>query len=225
MAYAKGYSKAHPGQHALVIDWETTGSDFGGDSSVAYQGIAFGVIVADTQTWEEVDTLYRELHFDETKYKWTDGAEKIHGLSRAHLAEHGVPREEALADLLELLLKYWAPGQKIMLIGHNASFDRDFTEQLFRDFGVEILIHHVMPDSSQLGFVLMGEYKSDVVFDLLGGIDKRNLHNALEDARACLTCLRNAKQIFTAGLEAGAEQTAGYQQMVSVMDPFDESPT
>jgi DNA polymerase III epsilon subunit-like protein len=50
--------------------------------------------------------------------------------------------------------------------------------------------------------VLTGEYKSDVVFEILGGIDKRTLHNALEDARACLTCLRNAKQIFTAGLGA-----------------------
>jgi DNA polymerase III epsilon subunit-like protein len=207
MAYIRNhapiYSKGAPGRYALVIDWETTGSDFDGDSSVQYQGIAFGAIIADTQTWEEVDTLYRELHFDETKYKWTEGAEKIHGLSQAHLAEHGVAREEALADLLEFLLKYWAPGQKIMLVGHNASFDRDFLEQLFRDFGVEIKIHHVMPDSSQLGFVLTGEYKSDVVFEILGGIDKRDLHNALEDARACLACLRNAKQIFTAGLEAG----------------------
>jgi DNA polymerase III epsilon subunit-like protein len=200
MAYVKGYSKAHPGQHALVIDWETTGSNFGGDSSIDYQGISFGAVIADTQTWEEVDSLYRELHFDETKYKWTDQAEKIHGLSREHLLEKGVSREDALADLLELLLKYWAPGMKIMLVGHNASFDADFTNQLFRDFGCELLIHHVMPDSSQLAFVLTGEYKSDVVFEILAGVDKRDLHNALEDARACLACLRNAKHIFQMGL-------------------------
>lgn len=200
MAYVKGYSKAHPGQYALVLDWETTGSTFGGDSSVEYQGIAFGAVVANTSTWEEVDSLYRELHFDETKYKWTEGAEKIHGLSREHLLEHGVSRETALADLLELLLKYWAPGQKVMLIGHNCSFDADFTHQLFHDFGVHIQIHHVMPDSSALAFVLTGEYKSDVVFEILGGIDKRACHNALDDARACLTCLRNAKQIFSMGL-------------------------
>lgn len=204
MAFIKGYSRAHPGSRALVIDWETTGSTFGGDSSVDYQGIAFGAVVADTTTWEEVDSLYVEVHFDETKYKWTDRAEEIHGLSRAHLLEHGVSREDALALLLELLLKYWGPGTKIMLVGHNASFDADFTTQLFRDFGLEenFKIHHVMPDSSQLAFILTGEYKSDVVFELLAGIDKRNLHNALEDARACLACLRNAKQIFSKGLEA-----------------------
>jgi DNA polymerase III epsilon subunit-like protein len=202
MAYIKGYSRAHPGKYSIVIDWETTGSTFGGDSSVDYQGIAFGVVVADNSTWEEVDCLYREMHFDETKYKWTDKAEEIHGLSREHLLEHGVSREEALADLLDLLLKYWAPGQKIMLIGHNSGFDADFTNQLFTDFGVELNIHHVMPDSSAIAFVLTGEYKSDMVFEILGGIDKRGLHNALDDARACLTCLRNAKQIFTAGLGA-----------------------
>lgn len=200
MAYVKGYSRAHPGTHALVIDWETTGSNFGGDSSVDYQGIAFGAVVANTQTWEEVDSLYREMHFDGTKYKWTEKAEEIHGLSQAHLLEHGVSREEALADLLELLLKYWAPGQKIMLVGHNAGFDADFTNQLARDHGIEITFHHVMPDSSQLAFVLTGEYKSDMVFEILGGIDKRGLHNALDDARACLACLRNAKQIFALGM-------------------------
>jgi DNA polymerase III epsilon subunit-like protein len=123
-------------------------------------------------------------------------------LSREHLLANGVSREDALADLLELILKHWAPGQKIMLIGHNCGFDADFCTQLFRDHGITLELHHVMPDSSALAFVLTGEYKSDVVFEILGGIDKRNCHNALEDARACLACLRNAKQIFSAGLEA-----------------------
>ena len=198
MAYVKGYSRAHPGKYALVIDWETTGSNFGGDSSIDYQGIAFGAVVADTTTWDPVETLYVELHFDESKYKWTDGAEKIHGLSRDYLEAFGVPREEALAMLLELLLKYWAPGSKIMLIGHNAGFDADFTSQLFRDFGLEenLHLHHVMPDSSALAFVLIGDYKSDIVFEKLAFAEKRKEHNALDDALICLTVLRNAKQIF-----------------------------
>lgn len=200
MAYVKGYSRAHPGKYAMLIDWETTGADFGQDSSVNYQGIAYGVVICDTQTWEPVETLYRELHFDETKYKWTDSAEKIHGLSREHLLKNGVTREEGLADLMELLLKYFAPGSKILVAGHNVGFDCDFTHQLFRDFDLEIVFHHIMVDTSGIAFVLTGEYKSDVVFEILGGIDKRNLHNALEDAMATLAVLRNAKQIFTAGL-------------------------
>jgi DNA polymerase III epsilon subunit-like protein len=202
MAFTKTYSRAHPGLKTLVIDWETTGSDFGGDSSATYQGISFGAIVANNETWEEVESLYRELHFDETKYKWSDQAEKIHGLSREHLSQNGVPRSEGLADLIEMILRHWAPGQKIMIAGHNVGFDADFTIQLFRDFDIELVFHHVMIDTSALAFSLIGEYKSDMVFNILAGIDKRNLHNALEDARACLTCLRNAKQLFAEGLTA-----------------------
>lgn len=200
MAWQKGYSKAHPGKYGLLIDWETSGSDFGGDSSVQYQGLTFGAVVFDTTTFDAVDTLYRELHFDDTKYKWTEGAEKIHGKSREYLAEHGVPREEALADLMELILKYWAPGSKILVAGHNVSFDNDFTMQLFRDHGLEdaVKFHHVVVDTSGIGFVCIGEYKSDAVFKILGGLEQRDGHNALEDALATLAVLRTVRQTFDA---------------------------
>jgi len=198
MAWEKGYSKAHPGKYAILLDWETSGSNFGGDSSVEHQGIAFGGVVFDTTTFEEVDSIYHALHFDDKKYKWSAEAEKIHGLSREYLAEHGVPREEGLASLLELILKYWAPGSKILFAGHNVSFDNDFTSQLFRDFGLldSLKFHHVVVDTSGIGFVLIGEYKSDAVFKILGGLDDRGAHNALEDARATLAVLRTARQVF-----------------------------
>lgn len=204
MSWNAGYSRHHPGKYALVIDWETSGANFGGDSSIDYQGLSFGAIIADTETWEEVESIHVLLHFDETKYKWTEGAEKIHGMSREWLLENGVSREEGLALLLELLLKYFPPGSKILLVGHNVEFDRSFTHQLLRDNGLEdaLLLHHVMVDTSGIGFVLIGQYKSDVVFELLGQIEKRKEHNALDDARACLSSLRNAKNIFTAGLLA-----------------------
>lgn len=200
MAWQKGYSKAHPGKYGLLIDWETSGSDFGGNSSIEYQGVTFGAVVFDTTTFQEIDSLYRELHFDDKKYKWTEGAEKIHGKSREYLAEHGVPREEALADLMELILKYWIPGSKILVAGHNVSFDNDFTVQLFRDHGLEdaIKFHHVVIDTSGIGFVCIGEYKSDAVFNILGGLGQRDDHNALEDARATLAVLRTVRQTFDA---------------------------
>ncbi len=200
MAWQKGYSKAHPGKYGLLIDWETSGSDFGGDSSVEYQGITYGAVVFDTTTFDEVDSLYRELHFDDKKYRWTEQAEKIHGKSREYLATHGVPREEGLADLMELLLKYWAPGSKILVAGHNVSFDNDFTFQLFRDHDLEgaLKLHHVVIDTSGIGFVCIGDYKSDAVFNILGGLSQREDHNALEDARATLAVLRTVRQTFNA---------------------------
>jgi DNA polymerase III epsilon subunit-like protein len=202
MAYKNTYSRHHPGKFGLMIDWETSGSDFGGDSSKNYQGIAFGAVIFNTQTFEEQDTLYRELHFSPTKYKWSEDAEKIHGLTREQLLSNGVSREEGLSDLLEFLLKYFAPNTKIMIAGHNVGFDADFTNQLFEDHGIEIMFHHVMLDSSSLAFALIGEYKSDVVFETLAGLSKRDCHNALADARACLAVFRSAKQIFTIGMEA-----------------------
>lgn len=202
MAWQKGYSRAHPGKYGLLIDWETTGSNFGGDSSIDYQGITFGAVVFDTTTFLEVDSLYCELQFDETKYKWTEGAEKIHGKSREYLAANGITREEGLANLMELMLKYWPPGSKILMAGHNVSFDNDFTTQLFRDHGLEdaLKIHHVVVDTSGIAFVVCGEYKSDVVFEILGGIEKREEHNALEDARATLAVLHNVRAIFEGNL-------------------------
>ena len=210
MAYKQAYSRHHPGKYGLMIDWETTGSQFGGDSSVDYQGIAFGAIVFGMTTFEPVEEIYREMHFDDTKYKWTEGAEKIHGLTREHLAANGVSREEALADLIEMMIKYWPPGffategmepeTKIMLAGHNKSFDMDFTNQLFADHGMSVVFHHVGMDTTTVSFAVSGLYKSDDVFAKWAGVDKRGLHNALEDARATLTVLRTLREIFNVGL-------------------------
>jgi oligoribonuclease (3'-5' exoribonuclease) len=202
MAYTKTYSKFHPGKYGLLIDWETTGAEFGTDSSKRFQGIAFGAIIFNTSTFEEVESIYREVQYDATKYEWTETAEKIHGLSREHLAANGVTREQACVDLFTLILKYIGAGNKVLLAGHNCGFDADFTNQLATDHGIDLVLHHVMLDSSSLAFALITEYKSDVVFELLGGIDKRGLHNALEDARASLAVFRNARQIFEKGLFA-----------------------
>lgn len=205
MAWERGYSKAHPGKYGLLIDWETSGSDWStgngrSDSSKNFQGITFGAIVFDTTAFTEVDSLYCELHFDDKKYKWSDEAEKIHGKSREYLAKNGISREEGLANLLELILKYWGPNSKVLIAGHNVSFDNDFTAQLCRDHGMEdaIRFHHVLVDTSGIGFVTIGKYKSDEVFELLGGLEKRGEHNALEDARTTLSVLRTVRETFNA---------------------------
>lgn len=194
------YSKHHPGKYCLFIDWETTGADFdSGKSSERYQGISFGAVIADSETFEPVETLYRELHFDETKYGWTDGAEKIHGLSREHLAQHGVSREEGLIDLLELIQKYIGAQAKICIGGHNVSFDIDFTRQLASDFGITLNFHHVMIETSQLAFVAIGLYRSDDVFPFFGA-EVRGNHNALDDALQSLAVARGIKQLVQTAL-------------------------
>lgn len=195
------YSRYHPGKFGLAIDWETSGSAFGGDSTKDYQGIAFGAVIFSTETLEPIATLYRELHFDDTKYKWTDGAEKIHGLSREHLATNGVSREEALTDLLELVMEHIGTESKIPVLGHNVDFDIDFTKQLLRDHGVEgVQFHHVKMETSGTAFLLQGLYKSNDVFEFFTGRTREGHHNALDDCLLALETARNMRAIFQAGL-------------------------
>ena len=195
------YSKAHPGRFGLAIDWETTGSLFGGDSTIDYQGVSFGAVIFDTRTFEPVETLYRELQFDDSKYKWTSGAEKIHGLSREHLATHGVPRDEGLADLLDLILRHIGADSKIFFLGHNVDFDIDFTLQLANDFEVPLKVHHVKLETSGAAFIAIGKYKSDEVFEFFTGKTRDGAHNALDDALMALEVVRNMRAIFASTFE------------------------
>lgn len=197
--------------HALCIDWETSGAVFGGDSSKEYQGVAFGAVVFNTKTFEVIETLYRMVKFDAAKFKWSDEAEKIHGLSREHLAEHGVTQEDAAMDLLDLILKYWGPTNKVMFLGHNPEFDRRFTNQLTMSVNIEfsvektanevdghIQLHHVMLDTSAAGFITMGLFKSDLLFEAVG-LEERGEHNALTDALYTVeTCKRIRLLVDTA---------------------------
>ena len=108
------------GKYGLCCDWETTGSDFNGNSHATYQGISFGAIIFDTNTLEEVESVYCELKFDASKYKWSKEAEAIHGLSQEYLAENGMERDEALAELLNLIVKYMGPDPgKIVFMGRS----------------------------------------------------------------------------------------------------------
>lgn len=195
------YSRHHPGSRFLVIDWETSGSNFNGDSTIDYQGIAFGAVIADTQTFEPVETLYRELHFDSTRYKWSYEAEQIHGLSREHLQLNGFSRGEGLTDLLDLIFRHIGTESKIAFGGHNVEFDIDFTLQLARDFDVALKVHHVKLDTSSAAFICVGKYKSDEVFEFFTGKTREGHHNALDDALMALETMRNIRALITQALQ------------------------
>jgi DNA polymerase III epsilon subunit-like protein len=198
------YSRHHPGKYGLSMDWETSGSDFGGDSTINYQGVSFGAVIFDTETFEPVETLYRELHFDGSKYKWSKEAENIHGLAREYLNVSGIPRDEGLADLLDLILRHIGAGNKVMFLGHNVDFDIAFTMQLCTDNDLPNVIvpHHVKLETSGTSFILIGKYRSDDVFKFFTGVVRDKAHNALDDALMALETAKNMRAIVTAGLEA-----------------------
>lgn len=183
----------------LCLDWETSGALWGGDSSKEYQGISFGAIIFDTATFDPIEKMYVEIKFDATKYKWAESAEAIHGLSREYLETNGISQVDAAMALAELILKYFG-DTKVMFLGHNTEFDRRFTNQLMNtieiEFSVEkqtkfdswIQLHHVILDTSSTGFIALGLFKSDLLFEKIG-FEDRGAHNALADAEQTLgTC-------------------------------------
>jgi DNA polymerase III alpha subunit (gram-positive type) len=186
----------------LILDTETSGSTFGGyeETFSKYQALSFGAIIASTETFEPVAELYFEVKFDGSRYEWSDGAEKIHGLSREHLEEHGLSDEEAAATLAEFLLEHFGTG-KIMFAGHNPWFDIEAMSQLLEKHGVMPDLHHVVLDTSGLGFVTTGKYRSNDIFNIFNG-ERAEKHNALDDARMTLGVLASIRQIFTHGAES-----------------------
>lgn len=208
----KKKSYQQPQKYGLCLDWETSGATWGGDSTIKYQGLAFGAIIFDTATFEPVENLYLEIKFNADKYEWSQGAENIHGLTREYLEANGVTQEEAALSLLELIVKYFGPDSKVMFLGHNPEFDRRFTDQLLStvefEFSVErkheafthVPLHHVVLDTSALGMIAFGLYKSDLLFEKIG-FGERGDHNALQDAEQTLMTCRIVQQLVQAGLE------------------------
>jgi len=187
----------------LCIDWETSGTEFSSfeDTFKKFQGISFGAIIADASTFEPIETLYREIIFDSSKYNWTIEAEKIHGISREHLSKFGITQEDAAIDLASLVLKYFGT-EKVMVAGHNVEFDIHCTRQLLEQFNVMFRVFHVKLDTASTGFATLGEYKSNIVFDVLGDEKRIGAHNALQDALITLSVLKNIKQIFQIGMNS-----------------------
>lgn len=194
------YSRAHPGSHILVLDTETTGSTFGTyeETFSKYQAIQFGAIVATSDTFEEVDSLEFMVKYD-PRYEWTEGAEKIHGISRERLAAEGLADEDAALVLGEFILKHFGTG-KVMFLGHNPWFDIEAMRQLLQKHGVMPDLHHVVLDTSALGWVTCGRYRSNDLFEFfLGG--RAEKHGALDDARMTLTVVRTIRQLMNGALE------------------------
>lgn len=183
----------------LCFDWETSGSDWDKDSSIDYQGISLGMAVFNTRTFDVIDTLYLEIKFDESRYKWSKEAEAIHHLTREHLAINGLSNEDAACAVIEFLLKYFGPNPNIMIMGHNIPYDVKFMKQLLEPFGLMFNIHHVMLDTAGACFINFVTYKSDHLFQL-AGVGDRDMHNALEDVLMTIGAAKFMRDVMEAAI-------------------------
>lgn len=192
-------------KYILAVDVETTGMSWlQGDPSKGHQVVSFGAIVADAETFEEIEHKYVEVKWTkesedalEQNPSFGRDAEKVHGLTREYLNEHGVTEEEAAAELGELIMKYWSTDVTVQLLGHNvATFDLFFIRNLLHKHGLTFKFASRMYDSHSLGAGTVGAVNSDQLFAALG-FDDRNDHNSLEDARMSLEAFRIIRKLWT----------------------------
>jgi len=177
----------------LGIDWETSGYSYPNFAS-KHQGISFGACIFDLKTFDVAESLYCEIKFKADKYEWNSGAENVHGLSKQHLAEHGIDQEDA-AILLASLVHKFIGSTDIILLGHRVYFDRDFTNQLMSSVDMEFGYHPTVIDTLSFGTVFLEKTKSDDVFSTLG-LPPRGLHNSLEDILCTIESVRKMKAGF-----------------------------
>jgi len=182
----------------LAIDWETSGYSLPNYAS-KHQGISYGAIIFDVKTLEPVESLYREIQFD-PKYIWDAGAEKVHGISREHLVEHGVTQELAALELVDLVNRYLG-NDSVMVLGHRVHFDKAFTNQLLDSAGMEFNWHPTTIDSCSMATILLELTYSDDIFRTLG-LPQRGIHNALEDITYTLAAVQKMKEYFITGVAA-----------------------
>lgn len=192
--------KPRKDQFGLCLDWETSGSTWGGKSWEDYQGVSFGAAVFHTDTFEIIDTRYVEIKFDSEKYGWSAEAEKIHGLSREHLEANGISSEEAAVELVQFIMQYFGSNPEIIFLGHNANYDIEFTKQLLEPHGLMFNIANIMYDTCGVSFATTGYHRSDDMFHFLG-LPERSQHNALEDVIYTIEAAKRIRLIFQKGLQ------------------------
>lgn len=204
MAYA-GTGKGVP-RLGLCLDWETSGATWGASEYAKdWQGLSFGAVVFDFETLSPIETLYREIRYipkgpkGNKEWGWSKEAERIHGLTQGYLAENGVDQDDAAMDLAELILKYFGVNPYVPFLGHNRDFDVAFTRQLFDSIDLKLNLHHVHLDTSGLGLLTLGIYKSNDLFEFLG-LPERAEHNALTDALYTLESARRIRGMVNAAL-------------------------
>jgi DNA polymerase III alpha subunit (gram-positive type) len=195
------YSRSSVGKFILVLDVETTGSTFGSyeETFSKFQAIEFGALIATSETFEEVASLEFKVKYD-PRYEWSEEAEKIHGITREALEVEGLENEEAAATLAGFILDHFGTG-KVMFLGHNPWFDIAAMEQLLKPHGVMPDLHHVVLDTSALGWITCSKFRSNDLFEyFLGG--RAEKHSALDDARMTLTVVRTVRQIMNEALNS-----------------------
>jgi len=202
-------------KYILAIDCETTGvcirnNDplLNTETGERHQAISWGIIVADADTLEPVEELYLEIKWNEEskrqraeRPKFGKYAEGIHGLTFEYLEENGIDEEEAVTQIVNLIVKFWGTTRPLNLLAHNVAFDRRHLSDLFDRFKLDLTFSSRHVDSFAIGFTNWRCYDSDELFALVCEAERKD-HNALEDIQLTLESVRTTRKLFEAMLDA-----------------------
>ncbi len=198
MGKPKGYFK-----YILAMDCETSGLAFGSDSPCYdeggyYQPLSWGMLVLNADTLEEIERLYVEIKWDGVSL-FDERTVKVHGLSKDHLEREGVSEEDACVMIGSMIMKYWETTP-VVTLGHNVvSFDLPFLKEMMRRHGIELSFGNRHVDTNGAGFIALGSYTSDELFDIIG-LDQRQEHNALEDIVMTVEAARSIRLLVNEAL-------------------------
>lgn len=185
-------------ERIIALDVETSGFSKGEDITLNYQIVSIGLIIAD-KDFKEIDKFYCEIKWNGIS-QWDKYAEKIHGLSKEYLDEHGMNEEDAVMAITEFLLKHFQSDEYLFFLGHNPrNFDIPFFTKLTNKYDVHFKIAHRTIDSFSVGFTALGAQNSDELFEYF--YDTRKKHNALDDANMSLGVCRRIKKIIKASID------------------------
>lgn len=190
----------------LVIDTETSGIQKNSDDSAVNihtksycQALSVALIVADSDKLTSLDELYIEIQWDGSS-QWDMEAQRIHGMTKEYLMEHGVSRSEAVELIGNFILSHFGPNTAITIAGHNPHFDLCFLRELMRSEDIELRFSNRMIDTNSVGFAVYNTYNSDDLFNLFSA-KPRDTHNALLDARSVLKVLNITRMLSTRLME------------------------
>jgi DNA polymerase III epsilon subunit-like protein len=178
----------------IAIDVETTGFSKGADITHNHQIVSIGLIIADAN-FKPLDKFYCEIKWNGTSH-WDKNAERVHGLSKEYLEEHGDTEEDAVLKIAEFLLAHFEATDYLYFLGHNPrNFDIPFFLKLTNKYDVYFKLGHRTVDSFSVGFTTLGTMNSDELFSYF--YDTREKHNALQDAEMSLGVCRKIKTLMS----------------------------
>lgn len=130
--------------------------------------------------------FYRELR-PIAGHRWDVRAERVHGLSQAHLADHGSDPKDAIRDLIAWITEV-AQGRSPVFVGFNAPFDWMFVAEYCHRFAGRnpFGISALDLKSLYMGREGVAAWRETRKVHILERYptQHQSTHNALDDARA-----------------------------------------